>query len=575
MMKKTLIRRKCDEAVQVKLGLLPLLNRIYGARGISDPNQLERSLTKLIPFHSLSGIEQAVDRLILACKQQESVMIIGDFDADGATSTAVAVAALQSFGFKTVNYIVPNRFEFGYGLSPEIVEEAAKQSPDLIITVDNGIANCDGVDRANSLGIEVLITDHHLAGHTLPDAVAIVNPNQPDDQFPSKNLAGVGVIFYVMLALRAKLRASQMFNEIHPEPNLGELLDLVALGTVADVVPLDQNNRIMVHQGLLRIRQGQCRPGIMALLEVAGRDYRRVQSSDLGFIVGPRLNAAGRLEDMSLGIACLLSRSKAEALPIAKKLQALNQERQSIETQMKKQAFDAVDRLEWDKKIPYGIALHKADWHQGVVGLVASRVKDRCHRPVVAFATDGPDKLKGSARSIPGIHIRDVLQAMSARQPDIMLKFGGHAMAAGLSIKIAMYPAFSKLFDQTVKKLADEQAFLANLMTDGELSESEFSLEIANLLRQSGPWGQHFPEPLFEGEFELLDQRLVGQKHLKVLLKISGSPVMLDGIAFGVDHDMWPNYRCKRIRTAYRLDVNHYQGQDRLQLCLDYLEPVS
>lgn len=562
-MEKRITRRTIDPSSLMQLAdLPPLLQRIYAARNVCSSRETERSLAQLLPFRDLLDINKAVDRLAKAISTDEKILVIGDFDADGATSTAVAVNALRQFGAKHVDFLVPNRFTFGYGLTPEIVDVAQTKNPHLIITVDNGIASIDGVARANQLGIDVVVTDHHLQGDVLPAACAIVNPNRKGDPFESKSLAGVGVIFYVMLALRAHLSV---------QINMAQLLDLVALGTVADVVPLDYNNRILVHQGLQRIRAGQARPGIQALLHVAGRDALQLSAMDLGFSIGPRLNAAGRLDDMSLGIACLLSNTVEEALEKAKQLDQLNHERRAIENEMRQQAFDAVDRLQFEKNLPLGVCLYDFSWHQGVVGLVASRVKEKLNRPVIAFAQADENTLKGSARSVAGVHIRDVLDAIATQHPQLLSKFGGHAMAAGLSIAVKNFDAFRVAFANEVGKHLSEAQLCRVIETDGALSADEFTLDHAQLLQQAGPWGQQFPEPLFDGEFEIVSQRLVGGAHLKMVLRHSDCRYPIDAIAFQVDLDRWPNHRCSRAQMTYRLDVNQYRGRSSLQLIVDQI----
>lgn len=554
--------------------LHPVLQRIYPTRGIKSVVELEHQLEKLIPFQNLLNINQAVACLANALMQQQRILIVGDFDADGATSSALAVRALRSFGAQQVDFLVPNRFAFGYGLTSELVDVAKKDfNPALIVTVDNGISNHAGVTTAKEHGIQVVITDHHLAGDTLPDADAIVNPNQPHDLFPSKCIAGVGVIFYVMLALRRYLSDHHWFQEKNiPEPNMSRLLDLVALGTVADVVPLDHNNRILVHQGLRRIRAGQCIPGISALLEIASRNQARIVASDLGFAVGPRLNAAGRLEDMSLGIDCLLTDDIAQAREMAQRLDQLNVERRVIEQDMQEQAFAALKKLPQNQDAPGGICLFDKDWHQGVIGILASRVKDRMHRPVIAFALSSDSELKGSARSIPGLHIRDTLADIATQYPGLMGKFGGHAMAAGLTIPRSSFDLFSKAFSDAVSAKMNDEMLSNALLSDGELLKEELTLELAEVLREAGPWGQSFPEPMFDGVFEVLEQRLVGGKHLKMVL--SKEDRALDAIAFNIDINTWPNYRCSYVNIAYRMDVNEFRGKRGVQLIVEQLEPA-
>lgn len=554
--------------------LHPILQRIYAARGILDESQLNKTLKSLCPYHTLTDIDKASKRLADALFQQQRILIIGDFDADGATSTALAVSALRQFGAKTVDFLVPNRFQFGYGLTPGIVEVAKRGQPQLIITVDNGIASLDGVQAANDAGIDVLITDHHLPADELPKACAIVNPNQHGDLFPSKSIAGVGVIFYVMLALRRHLSESGWFQaQGIREPNMAQFLDLVALGTVADVVGLDQNNRILVSQGLIRIRQGLCRPGIKALIEVAGRVSERLRESDLGFAIAPRLNAAGRLDDMSLGIDCLLSADDDQARERARHLDALNVERRKIESDMKEQAFAALDQLpvQLDKnssEMPIALCLSDESWHQGVIGILAGRLKERYHRPVIAFAKVSERELKGSARSIPGLNIRDVLAAIDKNHPGVMTKFGGHAMAAGLSLPPENFQRFRQLFWDEVGEHIEPSQCRGEILTDGSLQAIDLNLELAALLQEAGPWGQQFPEPTFDDRFEILDQRIVGQNHLKLTLcHIDGSEP-IDAIAFNVDLNFWPNHRARYLHGAYRLDINEYAGRTKLQLVM-------
>jgi len=502
-------------------------------------------------------------------------MVVGDFDADGATSTALTVLALRSMGGATVDYLVPNRFEDGYGLSPEVVEQAAARGAELIVTVDNGISSHAGVDVAHAKGMQVLVTDHHLPGETLPAAEAIVNPNLRGCAFPSKSLAGVGVAFYLMLALRARLRDSGWFEQrALAMPNLAELLDLVALGTVADVVPLDANNRILVYQGLNRIRAGKCRPGIRALLEVANRDARQLAANDLGFALGPRLNAAGRLDDMSIGVALLLSDDIAQARMLANDLDALNQTRREIEQGMQVEALQLCDQLErTSTELPYGLAMYHPEWHQGVVGILASRIKERFHRPVIAFAPAGDGILKGSGRSVPGLHMRDALERLDMLNPGLMMKFGGHAMAAGLSLEEARFDEFRQRFGELVGEWLDPAMLEGVIWSDGELAMQELSLTTAELLREGGPWGQAFPEPTFDGKFRILQQRLVGEKHLKLMVEPLGGGPLLDGIAFNVDTTLWPDSSVREVELAYKLDVNEFRGNRNVQLLIQHLWP--
>jgi single-stranded-DNA-specific exonuclease len=550
----------------------PVLDRIYVARGVEDRSELEQDLSKLLPYQSLMNIDQAVLRLCEAFEKQEHICIVGDFDADGATSTTLAVKILTALGAKHVSYLVPNRFEYGYGLTPEIVDLARERNPQLIITVDNGITSVSGVDRANELGIDVIVTDHHLPGDVLPKAVTIINPNQHGDKFESKNLAGCGVIFYVMLALRAGLREKNWFKE-KKEPNLAEFLDILALGTVADVVPLDKNNRILVQQGLKRIRAKKCVPGIKALLEIGKRDLSRVVASDLGFAVAPRLNAAGRLDDMTLGIECLLAENSTEACKLAFKLDDLNKERRQIEDSMKEEAFRTLSKIDLDEKqMKKGLCLFGKDWHQGVIGILASRIKDKYYRPTVIFASGDNNDLKASGRSIPGFHLRDCFERISTKHPNLIQKFGGHAMAAGLTINQDQFETFIKAFNDDVDKHLDNAALENKVLCDGELVPEDLNLNLAELLKQSGPWGQAFPEPLFVNRFRIIEQRIVGEKHLKLNLAIEDK--CIDAILFFVDLESWPNHRCEFVNAVYSLDVNEFRGRRTVQLMVNYIEPA-
>ena len=565
----------CDFAQQLD----PLLQRIYQARGISNQDQLDRHLSCLPKPASMQGVHAAVERLILALEQKHQIMILGDFDADGATSSALMVLALKAMGYDSVNFLVPNRFDYGYGLTPEIVDLAAQNAPDLIITVDNGISSIEGVAHAKSLGIEVIVTDHHLPGNLLPEAVAIVNPNQPGCDFPSKNLAGVGVAFYLLSALRAELRLQNWFTgQGLVEPNMANWLDLVALGTVADVVPLDQVNRALVHQGLLRIRTGRCRPGIQALLRIAGKNPSRLVAADLGFAVGPRLNAAGRLDDISLGIQCLLTEDPELAMNTARALDELNQDRKLIEQDMQREALSIVGKLVFnaEDELPAALCLFQPDWHQGVVGLLASRIKEKYHRPVVAFARGDNGELKGSLRSIPGLHIRDALDAVATQNPGLITKFGGHAMAAGLSLEEHKLAEFKQVFALQVAASLSEDDLQAKLVTDGSLNSDQLTMHTAELLRDNGPWGQLFPEPCFEGDFVVVQQRIVGEKHLKLMLASHDQPqLVIDAIWFNIDTSIWPNHETELVRCVYRLDINEFRGQENLQLLVQHIEPKS
>ena len=554
------------------LGEMPtLLTRLYAARGVQSQAELDKRLARLIPYQQLKGIEAAVDLLVQALDQRQRILIVGDFDADGATASTVGMLGLRLLGAAHVDYLVPNRFEYGYGLTPEIVEVALTREPQLLITVDNGISSVEGVAAAKKAGLKVLVTDHHLPGTELPAADAIVNPNQPGCEFPSKALAGVGVIFYVLIALRARLNSLGRY-EHSKAPNIAELLDLVALGSVADVVPLDANNRILVHQGLERIRAGRARPGLKAILEVAKRDPARITSTDLGFIIGPRLNAAGRLDDMSLGIECLLTDDANAARAMAAQLDEMNQDRKSIEQGMQREALAQLKELPVDS-MPFGLCLFDPDWHQGVIGILASRLKERYFRPTFAFADAGDGLLKGSGRSVPGFHIRDALSVVAAQHPDLIAKYGGHAMAAGLTLPVANFERFSQAFDEEVRRQLREEDLMGRLLSDGSLTVEEFHLELARALRNAGPWGQHFPEPLFHGVFQLVEQRIVGERHLKVVLKTECGSVKLDGIAFGIDREVWPNPTIRWVELAYKLDLNEFRGNETVQLMIAHIEP--
>ena len=554
-------------------GLPAVLRRVYAARAIESASDLDYSLESLLPPDRLDGMDQAVELLAEALAANWRMLVVSDFDADGATSCALCLRALRGMGARQVDYLVPNRFEYGYGLTPEIVTVAATRRPDLLITVDNGISSLAGVAAARDRGIRVLITDHHLPGESLPPANAIVNPALHDQGFPGRHLAGVGVAFYVMLALRAGLRTRGWFaREGLAEPNLGRLLDLVALGTVADVVPLDRNNRLLVQQGLQRIRTGHCLPGIRALLEVGGRVPARAVTADLGFVVGPRLNAAGRLEDMSLGIECLLADNEASARAMAARLDALNRDRKDIEANMQAQALTAIESLlPHTRQLPSAFCLFDPHWHQGVVGILAARIKERFHRPVIAFARAGTGVLKGSARSIAGLHIRDALAALDCRHPELLTHFGGHAMAAGVTLAEENLPAFEAAFAAEVSRVLSAEDLQDVIYTDGSLAEEELSLATAKMLQAAGPWGQGFPMPQFEGEFTLLEQRVVGDRHLKLVLSPAGGSRRLDGIAFNNGAQSTTG---ERVRLVYRLDVNVYRGVENAQLVVDHIESV-
>ncbi len=572
-MKKSIVRRAPSPAQHtLPDSLHPVLARVYAAREVVTPTALDRSLNRLPPPGALAGMEEALDLLGTAIESNARILVVADFDADGATSCALALLALRRLGATDVHYLVPNRFEFGYGLTPEIVAVAARLEPDLIVTVDNGISSIDGVRAAQAAGISVLITDHHLPGAELPPADAIVNPNRPGDAFPSKHLAGVGVVFYVMLALRARLREVGWFGESGvAEPNLAELLDLVAVGTVADVVALDETNRILVAQGLARINAGRCRPGVRALLEIGKRRLGRIVAADLGFVLGPRLNAAGRLEDMALGIECLLTDDIGAAAAMAQRLDELNRERREIQSGMQQQATRAIADLHLADNLPRGVCLFDAAWHQGVIGILASRVREQLHRPVIAFAPADKQELKGSARSVPGLHIRDALDAIAARHPHLLHKFGGHAMAAGLSLRREHFAEFAAAFDAEVGRHLGDADFQGVVVSDGELNESELGLALAESLRDGGPWGQGFPEPVFDGVFDVLTRRVVGERHLKLQLRPVNGASCLDAIAFhAVVDGVAPAWT--RVRAAYRVDVNEYQDSRALQLIIEHME---
>lgn len=558
---KKIVRR--PSASGTLSGLTPLLARIFLARGIQNPKELTFSLTDLPDPFLLSGIEEAVSRLERALKQQEKIVVVADYDVDGATACAVALLGLRALGLQRLGFVVPDRLRHGYGLTPALVQEAAQKRPQLLLTVDSGISDLEGVETARRLGIDVLITDHHLPGKRLPEACAIVNPRLPDDPFPGKALSGVGVVFYLLVALRAHLRERGHFKGRN-EPNLAELLDLVALGTVADVVPLSGENRILVAQGLRRIRKGNCRPGIQALVEVAGRDLRWLTTSDLAFAIAPRLNAAGRLDDMALGIRCLLAPTLEQARLLAKRLTELNRSRQTIEAGMVETALSRI-------ALPcnHGVCLYDETWHEGVVGILAGRVRDRIRVPTVAFAPTEAGLLKGSARSIPGLHIRDLLYEIASSEPGLIDRFGGHAQAAGLTVAQEHYPRFAEIFQawssERLQGLDREEI----LWSDGELQEGEFSLELAKQL--SGlPWGKDFPEPLFDGLFDVVETRPVGENHLRFKLRPAGGNKILDAVAFRLERrDFWR--KRKRVRAAYRLTLSTWRGLT-LELQIEHLE---
>lgn len=552
----------------------PIIKRLYAGRGITDSSQLKRSAGELLPIASMSGLDRACSVLFDALEQNLHITIVGDFDADGATSTALMVLGLSKLGLQNVSYKVPNRFEYGYGLSPMLAQEIVDKGTELIITVDNGISCIEGVALAKNAGVKVIVTDHHLPGKTQPDADAIVNPNQHGCEFASKNLAGVGVAFYLLLAFRTYLRNRQYFAlKNQAEPNLAELLDLVALGTVADVVQLDANNRILVHQGLARIKKGMCRPGIKALMQMANKDLNKAKSSDFVFVIGPRLNAAGRLDDMSYGIRCLLTENYGQALQIAEDLNSLNNERKEIEQGMRLEAEAAVNTISITSgDLPNGICVYEPNWHQGVIGIVAGRVKDKYYRPTIAFAQGDTGQIKGSARSIQGIHIRDVLDEVSTNNPGLISAFGGHAMAAGLTIDETRLAEFKRAFDLVVAKHLDEEVKTQVTLTDGNLPSEYLTLDFCQQLDLAGPWGQGFAEPCFDDEFEIISQRLVGGKHLKLVLA-NNDGLVIDGIHFNADLNIWPDPSITRAHLVYQLDSNEFRGNVSLQLIVQEIEP--
>jgi single-stranded-DNA-specific exonuclease len=569
------VRRLAADAAGLESGLHPVLRRVYASRGVRSLNELRSGLDRLLPVGTLESVTAAA-ALLLAHRESGRVLVIGDFDADGATSTALVVRALRAWGFASVDFLVPNRFEFGYGLTPEIVALAAERRPTLIVTVDNGISSVAGVSDARAHGIDVLITDHHLPGPELPAANVIVNPNLGASQFGSRALAGVGVAFYVMVAVRRFLDEAGKTPPGAPGP--AEFLDLVALGTVADVVPLDLNNRVLVAQGLRRIQAGRCVAGIRALLQTAGRAEGELTAADLAFGVAPRLNAAGRLDDMSIGIQCLLADDPASAAALAARLEQLNDERRAIEARMQAEALAAVAQLRdpaFSTSRRNGICLYHESWHQGVVGLVASRVKDRVRRPVIAFARTGETSLRGSARSINGIHIRDVLDAMAARHPDLISKFGGHAMAAGLSIDLARLDRFARAFDEEVTRWMTDALAADAIETDGELTSDEIALDTARALRTGGPWGQSFPEPCFDGVFGIRSARLIADRHLKMWIEHPRTRRTFDAIAFNftTPESAAAALPAGDAQLVYRLDINEFQGEYRLQLLVDHVLP--
>lgn len=573
------IQRRSNEGRPSKItGVSELLQLIYTNRGLETNDDLALELKGLESFDQLSNIDRAASLLADHVQTGSSILIVGDFDADGATSTALAIRALRQMGAMNVSYLVPNRFEYGYGLSEEIVELACQEPPGLIVTVDNGISSVRGVELANKHAVPVLVTDHHLPASVLPQAAAIVNPNLPGDCFGSKHLAGVGVIFYVLAAVRKELGGRGWFSEQNISPPLmAQWLDLVALGTVADVVMLDRNNRILVEQGVRRIRQGHCCPGIRALIEVAGRSLNKIRSVDLGFVVGPRLNAVGRLDDMSLGIECLTTDSDEEARKYASDLDEMNRARRDIQQDMSAQADQQLRQLIGtfdDRKPPGSVCLYDNDWHQGVVGLIAGKVKEQLFRPAIAFASSGDGTLKGSGRSIPGVNIRDALDYVNKQSPGLILKFGGHAMAAGLTIKEEGLEQFRLAFDDAIHQLSDTETLEDIVLSDGELGEQDLILDTGRKIQYAAPWGQGFPEPVFDGVFEVTQRRIVGDKHLKLQLCADNGLVRVDAIDFFYDPVCWPEDK-QRFHVAYKLSVNEYRGRESLQLLVEHAIPLD
>lgn len=569
-----IVRRPKVDDNHLPAHLSPILKQVYASRGCND-SDCELALANLLRPDTMKDVDLAAKIIADAMAIDRKILIMGDFDADGATSTCVCLLALGMMGAKQVDYLIPNRFDYGYGLSPEIVEVAYQKGAQLLITVDNGISSIEGVTVAKALGMDVIITDHHLPGQTIPKADAIVNPNQLECQFASKSIAGVGVAFYLMSALRAELRARGWYQQCGiPEPNLASLLDVVALGTVADVVSLDTNNRILVDAGLKRVRAGRCRPGITALLEVAKRNSARIVASDFGFAVGPRLNAAGRLDEMALGVETLLCDDIMLARRMASELDSLNAERRDLEVGMQQEALKRLETLSLNESdLPWGIALYQSDWHQGVIGILASRIKDKYHRPVIAFAEASEGEIKGSARSIKGLHMRDLLELINGRHPGMIVKFGGHAMAAGLSLKTTEFERFSQAYDEAVRELLVPEQLSGEIISDGELLPQQMTMDLARELRDAGPWGQNFPEPLFDGYFRVVQQRIVGERHLKLVLETECGQTMVDAIAFNVDLNTWPDATIQFAQVAYKLDINEFRGNESLQFMVEQIEP--
>ncbi len=576
-MQRKIRRRDASTGISFPENLHPVLKQVYASRGIESNDELTYSLDRLCSFESLKDIHNAATLLAEAIEKQKYILIVSDYDADGATACALGIRGLIAMGAVHVEYLVPDRFKHGYGLSPAVVDLAMDLNPDIIVTVDNGISSLEGVARARDHGVEVVITDHHLPGDTLPDASAIVNPNQPGDTFPSKAIAGVGVMFYTLAALRAELRRRRWFeSQGIREPNLAGYLDLVALGTVADVVPLDYNNRILVSHGIELIRAGKAVPGIRALLNVAGKNHESLVASDMGFSLGPRLNAAGRLSDMSLGIECLIGNDFNSCRDMAVRLDELNKERKDIQEEMHQQALQflsSVGQLE-KQNTHYGVCLFNPEWHQGVIGILASKIKDKLQRPVIIFARDDDGVIKGSARSITGIHIRDILDRLATIAPGIIMTFGGHAMAAGLTIADQELDRFSGLFDELIKEHILAYGLDSDIYTDGCLPAQAINLETAELLRNAGPWGQGFPEPVFDGTFVVMDKKIVGENHLKLRVKDREFDRHFDAIAFNTTHRAWPG-DVTDLNLIYKIDVNEYMGRKTAQLIVEYIEPIT
>ncbi|MDO6445594.1 single-stranded-DNA-specific exonuclease RecJ [Colwellia sp. 1_MG-2023] len=609
-MNKVIVRREKIDDSFLPTSLHPVIKQIYATRGVQSESELLLKAQQLISVEQLAGIDDACEILYHAMVANQAIVIVGDFDADGATSTALMMSALAMFGYKNHQFLVPNRFEYGYGLTPEIVSIAHQQGAQLLITVDSGISCIAGVEKAKSLGLKVIVTDHHLQGQSLPPADAIINPNQHQCSFPSKALAGVGVAFYFMLAMRKYLREQSWFysseNDVQAtqsqetespanyaynnndnsqsgsseaqtarpqiaEPNIAQLLDLVALGTVADVVSLDANNRILVEQGLKRIRAGHTRPGIQALIEIAGKNQQRLMASDFGFALGPRINAAGRLDDMAYGINCLLAPDLMSARVMAAELDSLNKSRREIEQGMQHEAETIMKQLNFtEENLPFAISLFHEQWHQGVIGIVAGRLKEKFHRPSIVFAeSDNGLELKGSARSIPGLHIRDLLEHIDSQHSGLIVKFGGHAMAAGLTIAKESFALFQQKFTDYAEKWLDHDLLEGKVYSDGPLSLTEMTLDFAEKIRQAGPWGQNFLEPVFDDQFTLVQQRIVGEKHLKLVVEKQGQ--VFDAIAFNIDVKQWPNHNAKQVHLCYRLDINEFRGKQSLQLMVENL----